>query len=253
MVDEAQNNSFEFRVIEAAVGLKYTYAIIEDIENRSRYIGLSYTPTEDITHQPIELKRVDSITMSNLCNFVTSSNFISRAIALAILNAISSRFLKLSENALEKDILDVIDIRFKNRVAFIGYIEPLIRRIKSKVKDLIIFERNWLRRREAFPDTLIPRLLENAEVIIISGAALLNDSLDWVLHYAQRNFFKALVGATASVLPQPLFAAGIDCIGGFKVPEEGISKVSELIRLGGGTREIYMHGLKYVVCRKIML
>jgi uncharacterized protein (DUF4213/DUF364 family) len=253
VIDEAQYHSLDFKVIEAAVGLKYTYAIIEDVARHSKYIGLSYTPTEDITHQPMELKEVDNITMSNLCNFAKSSNFVSRSIALSVLNAISSRLLKLPNSSLGKDVLDVLDIRSNSRVAFVGYIEPLIRKIKSKAKDLFVFERNWLRRREAFPDTLIPRLLGDMELIIMSGATLLNDSLDWILHYARRDSVKVLVGATASVLPQPLFTAGIDYIGGFKVPEDEIAKVSELIKLGGGTREIYRHGFKYVVSREFML
>jgi len=235
-----------FRFIDAGVGLRYTYVIAKD-EVSQKYIGLSYTPIEDIAHVSLELRSIKELSLENLCEFVASPNYISRAVAFAALNALSVPLFCIKQRWINKDLADVIRVNPLETVVFVGYITPLIGKIRKKANKIYILERNPFRRRDALPDTLAPRILREADKVIVSGAALINDTIDQVLNYVKKDAVIGIVGATASILPEPLFAAGVNLIGGFRVRKDRINSVSELVKLGAGTPEIYKQGFKYVI------
>jgi len=238
-----------FRVIDAGVGIKYTYVLIKDLGTSERYIGLSYTPSEDIAHLPLEVFSVKDLEVSKLCDLVTSGNFVSRALGMAALNALTSAITEVPNNVKGMDVLDLMPLSKGDVVAVVGYITPLIGPLRRRVKEVHVFERDQIRRRDALPDTLLPRVLKGVSAAIISGATLLNDTLDSIIKWVRPGTKLALVGATGSVKPEPLFRAGIHYVAGFRVNYGEEATVAELVRLGAGTKEIYKHGYKYVLSK----
>jgi len=247
IVKDTRRLGHGFRVIDAGVGIRYSYVLVEDLSTSKHFIGLSYTPLEEISHPSIEVSSFEELSIDGLCGLITSANFISRALAMSAINALTSALTEIPRGSRGLDILDLMTLGGDDTVAVVGYVEPLLDRIRGLVRKVYVFERNWLRRRNALPDTLLHRLLPEATAVIISGSALLNDTIDSIIESVRPEARIALVGATGSVKPEPLFKAGIQYVGGFRANpgEEGI--IAELIRLGAGTREVYRHGFKYVL------
>ena len=82
---------------------------------------------------------------------------------------------------------------------------------------------------------------------MISGAALVNDTIDTILELSSGAEEVAVVGATASVYPEPLFRRGIDIVAGFRLSSDTIDEAVEAVSLGYGTRRLYNYGIKYVL------
>ena len=65
-------------------------------------------------------------------------------------------------------------------------------------------------------------ILNNADVLIITGATLVSQTLEGILDSAKPHAETAVIGPTASMLPDPFFKRGVRVIGGVLVthPDE---------------------------------
>ena len=232
---------------DLCVGLRYTYAVVE--VSGEKFIGLCYTPLEDISHSNQEVTSPSDLASDTVCDLIKSTNYVTKALAVAYLNALTSAILEIPPESSGKDLLDVMEFSSGDVVAFVGYIGPLVRRVKEVVKEVYVLERNVLRRQDALPDTAAPRVLPKANKVIVTGASIVNDTIDYILSLCRRAGEVAIVGATASLHPEPLFSAGIKYVAGFRVRRECIGDAARCIRLAGGTRELYRYGSKYVLVR----
>jgi len=245
IVDVVGRRGLEFTTVDLCIGLRYTCAVVRSGDEE--FIGFSYTPLEDITHLHQEVSDYSDVSVSNVCDLVKSVNYLAKAVAVAYLNAVSAAITEVPANSLGKDLLDFMKFSSNDVVAFVGYIGPLVRRVEEVVKEVYVTERNPFRRQDALPDTAAPRVLPRATKVIITGASLVNDTIDQVLSMCRSAEEVALVGATASMYPEPLFKAGIKYVAGFRVHSEHVSDAVRCIKLGGGTRELYKYGSKYVL------
>ena len=245
VVDEVGRRGLEFATIDLCVGLRYTYAVVRS--GREEFIGFSYTPLEDLTHIHQEVSNYADVTLSSVCDLIRSVNPLAKAVALAYLNAVSAAITEVPADSLGKDLLDCMKFSSNDVVAFVGYIGPLVRRVSGKVRKIYVLERNPLRRQDALPDTAAPRVLPRATKVIITGASLVNDTIDQVLRTCRSSAEVALVGATASTYPEPLFKAGVNYVAGFRAHREHVSDAVRCVKLAGGTRELYKYGSKYVL------
>ncbi len=105
---------------------------------------------------------------------------------------------------------------------------PLVRNLSQRMKVSVI-ERNPKLRFGAYSDSLAPRLLSKADVAIITGATLVNDTIDYILQITKGKKF--LVGPTAGIYP-PWLKDKVDLVAGTKIVD--IEKTKEIIRGGGG-------------------
>ena len=247
IVDEVRGRDLDFTTVDLCIGLRYTCAVVES--GGERFIGFSYTPLEDIPHPHQEISDYGDISIGNVCDLVKSVNYVTRAAAIAYLNAVSSAITEVPADSLGRDLLDVMEFSSDDVVAFIGYIGPLVRRVKEVVRDVYVLERNPLRRQDALPDTAAPRVLPRANKVVITGASIVNDTLDQVLALCRGADEVALVGATASLYPEPFFSAGIKYIAGFRADRKHVDDAVKCIKLAGGTRELYRYGSKYVLVK----
>lgn len=65
-------------------------------------------------------------------------------------------------------------------------------------------------------------VISKADVLIITGVTLVNHTLEGILEQAKTEAEIALIGPTASMLPDPLFDRGVRLVGGVwvKQPDE---------------------------------
>jgi uncharacterized protein (DUF4213/DUF364 family) len=111
------------------------------------------------------------------------------------------------------------------RVAIVGHF-PFIARLRKMARELWVIERNP--QEGDFPESSAEELIPQAEVVGITGTALVNHTLEHLLELCNRNAYVVVLGGTAP-LSSVLFEHGINAISGTKVvnPELALRCVSQ--------------------------
>jgi len=231
--------------------VRYTFVVTKS--SGEELMGMAYTPVEDLTHgdskalmEAYELLREGR----NPCLLAESPYPLVKSLLVAYLNSLSAHVYEPPSSAVGADVLDVMEFNEQDTVAVVGYIGPVIKGLKGKVKEIVVLERNPRRRGQALPDVSAPRALRRASKVIVTGATLVNDTLDLILEHSVDAEAVALVGATASIHPAPLFRRGVSVVAGFRVSPDRVEEVAKALALGGGTSEVYRHGYKYAVTHR---
>ena len=73
--------------------------------------------------------------------------------------------------------------------------------------------------------------LEESNVIVMTGTAIVNHSIDSILSYLNEGIRSAIIGPTASMLPDAFFKRGVDVMAGVRIlnPDSMIS----ILKQGG--------------------
>ncbi len=246
IVLDSIKHASDFKVIDLCVGLRYTYTVVKAGDKVS--IGLAYTPLEDVGSCKLPIRYPSR---ENLVEMARSINLVEKSIAIAVSNAISNMHYEPPRDSINKDLLDKLEVKPSDNVLFIGYIGPLIARVRKVGCKVYVVERNPLRRRDALPDTVVYRLLPESNKIIITGSSIINETIDFILDEAPGNSIKAVVGATAACNPEVLFKHGVDYIASFKPYENRINEIIKCVKMALGTKEIYKYGVKYTVSKTV--
>lgn len=161
-------------------------------------------------------------------------------IGIATVNALSSIYLDMHPKAYlisKGNTLDYVALEKEDTVVFVGRINPLIKRMEGKVKRILVLERDSMRREKGdLPDTACEEVMPQANVALITGTALANGSIDYLLELSKGAREIAIVGASASLVPDPLFRRGVTILGGIRVLDS--DKLLQIVAEGGGTQQL---------------
>ncbi len=225
-------------ITDYMIGLKYSYAIVQGPEGRA--MGVAYMPAEDMTKGAATIP-----TLENLGKIIGSTNMQSKSLGIATINAISQYalwFTEHNEKITYRNIVDYIPRCCpQGKVVVIGNMVPLVKKLKES-RDVVVLERSAHLRYNSLPDSLLTRVVNDAELLIITGATLINDSLDFILSIARGRKF--MVGPTAGVFP-PWLSEKVDIIAGAKI--ENIGETIDIIKRGGGRWDFAAHCREYVI------
>ena len=179
-----------------------------------------------------------------------------KAVGIAILNALSESCWKRRPDYVRetgRDILDTVPLPGDGYVAVVGALVPVIRRLKARGKPFGILE---LDPRTLKPDELpyaVPRDKADADVrradmLVITGTTLINNTLEPLLALARPGASIVVVGPTASMLPDAFFRRGVTMLGGDSVtrPDEVLDTIAEG---GSGYHFFGKSAEKTTVCR----
>ena len=178
-----------------------------------------------------------------LLGLADSWDFSERVIGIATINALSQIVFdskKYDYNIEKENLVNVIDIEPDDAIALVGLISPFVPVFRKKAKELFILERGAAREKGTLPDTACEEIIPKANIVIITGSALANGTLDRLLQLSSRARTIALVGPTASCLPEPLFERGVNYVGGIRINDA--DKAMQVISEGGGTPRLRMAG-----------
>jgi hypothetical protein len=116
------------------------------------------------------------------------------------------------------------------RIGIVGRF-PFVGELKSKVKgkEIYVFERKPIP--GVLPDTAEEELVPKCDLVIISGSAFVNKSLQRLLEIS--NGYTLVIGPTTPLTPI-LFDYNADLLAGVLCKDE---KVLEIVSQGGGTKE----------------
>ena len=237
-------------VVDFCVGVRYSYVLLRD--GGRGWLGVALTPIEDVIGSPYELP--ERIVCSGLLDYVSSLNPAIKSLGVALLNALSNyllwglRYGSGFEVRLGDEIIDLLVKLIEEPVVVIGNMGPLIRRLRSYgFKDVKILERNpCFRCGTALPDVALGRVVPCGGTLVVTGATLVNDTIDYILELGRgRSCRVVLVGPTAAAHPEPLLNEGIYAVASM-VPVKN-NEVIKVIKLGGGRWSFSKYCKHYIV------
>lgn len=235
----------EVSVIDQCACLNYTYVLIKT--KLGEFLGIAYTPVEDLRAGEVGA----TPKVEELPELVINLDSLTRAISIALLNAISHYLitrdgLRLTQGDLKDEILKYV--RPGCKACFIGSITPVAERVSEHCIVYQLERRSDLRH-SGYPDIDAPLIVPNCDILVITGSAIINNTVDQLLTLRKENSIVMLSGPTGAAYPPVLHGLGIDVIGSSLIRDP--RTVIDLLKLGAGYRLLDRRGLlfKYVSVR----
>ena len=203
--------------------------------------GVSYTPVKAIPQavccpssagKIFDPVKINGMPVAEVLTALPSKEPIKAAIAIATLNALSAICWErgLTDNyriQINIDAVDVVRMPAESSVAVIGAFVPILRKLKARGGRWWVIEQDPQTLKGDEMDHFIPadqseETISAADVLIITGVTLVNHTLEPILKAARPDAEIAVIGPTASMLPEALFAHGARVVGGVwvKKPDE---------------------------------
>ncbi len=160
---------------------------------------------------------------ADLARDALSSHGIRRAVGIAALNALADCCWQRRPNP-ETDLcpgldaFDASDIRPGDRVVVVGAFVPFLKELKRRGQPFLVLEQDpatlkadelpFFRPAEQAAD-----ILPQAEVVLITGSTLVNNTLEELLALARPEARVTIVGPTVGMLPDAFLRRGADVLG----------------------------------------
>jgi uncharacterized protein (DUF4213/DUF364 family) len=81
------------------------------------------------------------------------------------------------------------------------------------------------------PESEMSSALEESDVVIITGTAIVNHSIDKILSFITNGKRTAIVGPTASMIPDAFFKRGLEVVAGVRIIEPDL--MMKILKQGG--------------------
>jgi uncharacterized protein (DUF4213/DUF364 family) len=212
--------------------------------------GVAFTPIGEIPEAvccPTAAARMpqagnlEGRSVSEILKYSTDANILKSAIGVATLNAVSQWIIESTHGTefqmvKEVDGFDLLEIQPKETISLIGAFGPYIRRLKTMGNPFFIVEKN--------PQTLKPDEMkyfktesemaptfEKSDVIIITGTAIVNHTIDTILSFIANEKRIAIIGPTASMTPDAFFSRGVNVMAGVRILDSNL--MIKILKQGG--------------------
>jgi len=154
------------------------------------------------------------------------------------------------------DSMGILDIAGADHVGMVGYFPSLVKRIRGNGARLTVIEKKpqFHKRQENFLVSAEPHDLDGCNKVILTASTLLNNSIDDLLDYSRGAEQRVMIGPTAGFFPDPLFARGIDALGGSELrsPEQARQRLRANEGLGESARKFLLSAPDYPGLKGIM-
>ena len=165
--------------------------------------------------------------VSEILKYSLDSNVLKSAIGIATLNALTQWIVGSQKKGKyqiiqDKDGFDLLEIQPHETVSLIGAFGPYIRRLKMMENPFFIIEKNpqTLRTDEIKyfkSESEMASALGRSNVVIITGTAIVNHSIDLILSSITEEKRTAIIGPTASMIPDAFFKRGVGMMAGVRI------------------------------------
>jgi uncharacterized protein (DUF4213/DUF364 family) len=245
---------------EIRIGIFYTGVVLS-----SGHAGMSYTPIQEIPEAvccPRSRAKMPAAgellnkEITELMEYALDDNVLKAAVGMAAINALSSVMLddvdcKYKPSAYG-NALELVDITGNDTVAMVGAFTPFIKKISEITEKLFVIEKNprVVSKDDTFRIESADRLEEiipQANILIITGVTLINHTLGPILDLAGKADEIVVVGPTASIYPEPLFARGVTVLGGVRITDA--AKMIHLIGEAGSGYDFFDNCADKVIMR----
>jgi uncharacterized protein (DUF4213/DUF364 family) len=222
-------------VERAVIGLFFTGVKLTAGPNGEQTAGTCATPRDAIPGDiccPVSARAAGFQTLAGrtaaeLIEGALAENGLSRAVGIATLNALAELCWRRRPNPAVAllagaDAFDASEIREGERVVLVGAFIPFLKALKRRHQPYLVLEQNpaALKAEEMpfyRPADLAPEVVPGADVLLISGATLLNDTLEDLLALAAPAARVTVLGPTVGMLPDAFLARGADILGTVRI------------------------------------
>lgn len=223
---------YEGLTLERAVfGLFFTGVKLSDGAG-----GISFTPVKAIPEAvccPSSARamplsgRLRGTPVSRIVEESHGGTPLKKALGIAVLNALSTS-LEAREGfrgyrvVPGPDALDSVELVDGENVVIVGALAPFMKRLKGERKPFTVLEMDprTLKADEMpfyAPAEEAPRRIPGADLVVVTGTTLVNDTLEGLLSLVRPGARVVLVGPTASQYPEAFFRRGVSLLGGIRV------------------------------------
>ena len=171
-----------------------------------------------------------------------TENPIREMISLASINAICQHVMRETNFPIDSatDSLGLLSVSAGDRIGMVGLFSGLVKTIEKAGADLVVIEKKerLIQKFPNLPITLDATKLSTCNKILCTSTTILNNSLDEILAHCSPDAFVSIIGPTAGYFPDPLFARGVDVVGG-RVVKDGtqfLQLLAEKKRWGDATQ-----------------
>ena len=184
-----------------------------------------------------------------------SGNGLRRAVGIATLNALADLCwqrrptpgIDLLPGA---DAFDATALHDGDRIVLVGAFIPFLKELKRRRLPFLVLEQNpaALKAEEMpfyRPAEAAAEIVPQADVLLVTGSTLLNDTLEDLLAMASPDARVTVVGPTVGLLADPFIARGADILGSVRItrPDEFLDLLAE----GGSAPHFLGHSAEKVV------
>jgi len=166
---------------------------------------------------------------ADLAREALSGHGIRRTVGIATINALADYCwrrrphpdVELSHGV---DAFDATDIRHGDKVVVVGAFVPFLKELKRRGQAFLVLEQDpaTLKADELpffRPAEQAAEILPNADVVLITGSTLVNNTLEHLLALSRRDARVTVVGPTVGMLPDAFLARGADVLGCVSITE----------------------------------
>ena len=236
LCDKAQTT----KVTCLCIGLKYTAVTTDD-----GGIGLAFTYPNDHCCGSKRSGYTDYEGMAaiELLEKINQPSPFQKSVGLAVVNALNYRNAsQLPDDATDIGWMDKFDIGSGTRVAMVGFIRPLVKKIREKGALVeVIDELKGVGEKSAFYETLKTQ----TDVLILTSTSILNESTEDLLSQIRPETKALMIGPTTPMVPEAFRHLPVQLLAG-TIPVDQ-NAVLKAIRHGEGTPVIHRFSRK-VVC-----
>ncbi len=209
--DLLENLKIDHPVRSILVGVHWTVVC-------SRFCGLASTVTADLPHGQGRVREVGSLNRKSaleLAQIVRSDNPLEVSIGLAAINSL----VEVNDSrAVEINAGEVIaSYGMGKNIAVVGHF-PFIQKLKPIAKQVWVIEQRPVE--GEYPAEAARDLIPQAEVVALTGSALINHTLDGLLSFCRPGAIVLMLGPSTPLSPL-LFSHGVTLISGAQVIDEG--------------------------------
>ncbi len=236
------------KVRDAVVGISL---LAVELDNGN--IGVSYVLREDLKAGcsifPFAQELIGQ-DATDIAQWVLSGgDDLQKGIGMAVLGA-GSMSQKL-EDSEAPDRPFGVNVKDTDTLGIIGFIEPVVKMIGSKVKKLYVFDKG-ISQCGGINSTVIPmeeqpRLLPTCDIVVLSGTTMINGSIDELLRMCEQAREIIMIGASTPMFPKAFLDTRITMLAGSWWKSEHKEAIFKNISLASGIRMISAYAIKKTV------
>jgi uncharacterized protein (DUF4213/DUF364 family) len=218
-------------VSEVCLGLGYTAVALSNGQ-----VGIAYTFLDGISggcsiydgRRPLAGRPAE-----DLLSWFDSDHPLDSALALACANAL---FNTPGQSYSEGASITQLDFRPDDRVGMIGYFAPIVGKIRDKVADIAIFERQARPAEGILGFDQTQQVLPNCQLALISSTSIINNTIDDILARVGHCREVVMLGTSTPMLAAAFAETPVTLLSGIAIDDA--AGVLQVVKEGGGTPAI---------------
>ena len=211
----------------------------------SKYGGLASTTFIHEPAMPPPIREAGNLTKKTvleICNYANSDCLLQASVGMAAINSALEVDLNKCQNI---NAAEVLYKKGKNKkVVIVGHF-PFVNKLRELTKELWVVERKP--QSGDIPASEAKRVIPQADVIAITGTALINGTMGELLNLCPQKSLVMVLGATTPLSPV-WFDYGVDLVSGTRVTDPEL--VLRLISEGVVFKQIHGRGVKLLTIQK---